>query len=167
MYDIFLRTNGQIYGPYSQQQLTSMIAAGRLAPTAEVSRDRVHWMPASSLQSGADTGPRGGVASPPRRTSVSYLASLRGRTNYPIYRAVVFIFTILGFIAAAIPVVVHVFNIARLGFERYFESIEGQEWMTVLPFFISALTAVAVKFYQEFATMIVDFADSTIDYHSR
>ena len=93
MNDLFLRTNGQIYGPYSQQQLTSMIAAGRLAPTAEVSRDRVHWMPASSLQSGADTGPRGGVASPPRRTSVSYLASLRGRTNYPIYRAVVFIFT--------------------------------------------------------------------------
>jgi hypothetical protein len=39
--------------------------------------------------------------------------------------------------------------------------------MIVMPFFGSAMIAVGVKFYQEFATMIVDFVDSTIDHHSR
>jgi len=34
-------------------------------------------------------------------------------------------------------------------------------------FFTSAVVAVLVKFYQEFATMLVDFTDSTIDHHAR
>jgi hypothetical protein len=79
----------------------------------------------------------------------------------------VLIFSILGFIGAALPTIGHVILVLRFGLEDYFKTVEGQEWMIVMPFFVSAMVAVGVKFYQEFATMIVDFADSTIDHHSR
>ena len=164
MSDMFVRSAGKVFGPYSQQQFAALVSSGRVTPQTEVSTDRVTWFPAGSLQSSASTsavqqGHRGGTA--------TYLSGLRGRTNYPVYRAVVTIFAILGFIGAALPSVAHVVMVARLGLERYFDSIEGQEWLVVMPFFISALAAVGVKFYQEFATMIVDFVDSTIDHHSR
>jgi len=79
----------------------------------------------------------------------------------------VLIFSILGFIGAALPTIGHVIVVLRFGFENYFKTVAGQEWMIVMPFFGSAMIAVGVKFYQEFATMIVDFVDSTIDHHSR
>lgn len=163
MSDMFVRTGGKVFGPYNQQQFASLVSSGRVTPQTEVSTDRMTWVPAATFQSGA-----GSTAPQPRRGgTAAYLAGLRGRTNYPVYRAVVTIFAILGFIGAALPSVAHVVIIVRLGLERYFRSIEGQEWMVLMPFFLSALAAVGVKFYQEFATMIVDFADSTIDHHSR
>ncbi len=165
MSEMYVRAGGQVYGPYSQQQFATLVSSGRVTPTTEVSSDRVTWVPASTLQGGGAA--RASSGGKPRGPASSYLAQLRGRTNYPIYRAVVMIFTILGFIGAALPTVGHIFQVLRVGLEDYFESVRGQEWMIVMPFFVSAMAAVGVKFYQEFATMIVDFADSTIDHHSR
>lgn len=162
MSGMYVRSGGQIYGPYSQQQLAAMLSSGRITPTTEISADRVTWMQAASIQS------RHAAAARPTRGSASgYLTDLRGRTNYPIYRAVVMISTILGFIVAAAPVIVHIVVILNMGFQRYFESVRGEEWRVGLPFFIAALAAVGVKFYQEFATMLVDFVDSTIDHNAR
>lgn len=164
MSEMYVRAGGQVYGPYSQQQFSSLVQSGRVTPQTEVSTDRVSWVPASTLQGGGGQKPAAGGRS--KRSSGSatgYLTELRGRTNYPIYRAVVMIFSILGFIAAALPTVSHIFIVLRFGLENYFKSVSGQEWMIVMPFFMSALIAVGVKFYQECATMIVDFVDSTID----
>lgn len=168
MSEMYVRAGGQVYGPYSPQQFTALVSSGRVTPTTEVSTDRVNWVAAATLQGG--NGPRPGPGSnrPAAGGSASaYLVELRGRTNYPIYRAVVLIFTILGFIGAALPTIGHIILVLRFGLEDYFDSVRGREWMIVMPFFVSALVAVGVKFYQEFATMIVDFADSTIDHHSR
>lgn len=166
MNEMFVRTGGKVFGPYTQQQFAALVSSGRVTPQTEVSTDRVTWIPAASLQASA-TGGAAAVPQSRRGGTAGYLAALRGRTNYPVYRAVVTIFAILGFVGAAFPSIAHVVMIARLGLDRYFDTIEGQEWLVVIPFFISALAAVGVKFYQEFATMIVDFADSTIDHHSR
>lgn len=168
MSEMYVRAGGQVYGPYSPQQFTALVSSGRVTPTTEVSMDRVNWVAASTLQGGGGARPASGADRQVARGSASaYLVELRGRTNYPIYRAVVLIFTILGFIGAALPTIGHVIMVLRFGLEDYFESVRGREWMIVMPFFMSALVAVGVKFYQEFATMIVDFADSTIDHHSR
>ena len=165
MSEMYVRAGGQVYGPYSQQQFATLVSSGRVTPATEVSTDRVTWVPASTMQGG--TAARSAATHQPRGAASTYLTQLRGRTNYPIYRAVVMIFSILGFIGAALPTVAHIVNVLRVGFENYFESVRGEEWMIVMPFFVSAMVAVGVKFYQEFATMIVDFADSTIDHHSR
>lgn len=163
MSEMYVRAGGQVYGPYSQQQFSALVSSGRVTPATEVSTDRVNWVPASTLQGTARSAGTG----QPQGSASAYLVQLRGRTNYPIYRAVVMISTILGFIGAALPTVVHIVTVLRVGLEDYFDSVEGNEWMIVMPFFVSAMVAVGVKFYQEFATMIVDFADSTIDHHSR
>lgn len=167
MSEMFVRTGGKVFGPYSPQQLAALVASGRVTPQTEVSSDRVNWVPAAALQSAAGPTTAAREAGPHRGGTSGYLAALRGRTNYPVYRAVVTIFAILGFVGAGIPTVAHVVMIVRLGLDKYFQSVAGQEWLVVMPFFVSALAAVGVKFYQEFATMIVDFADSTIDHHSR
>lgn len=163
MSEMFVRTGGKVFGPYTQQQFAALVASGRVTPQTEVSTDRVTWVPAATLQA----SPGGTASSGQRGGSVGYLASIRGRTHYPVYRAVVTIFAILGFVGAAIPAVGHVILIARVGLDDYFASVTGEEWRVVLPFFASALIAVGVKFYQELANMIVDFADSTIEYHAR
>ena len=168
MSEMYVRAGGQVYGPYSPQQFSALVSSGRVTPATEVSTDRVNWVAAATLQGGNATRPAGANARQGGRGSASaYLLELRGRTNYPIYRAVVLIFTILGFVGAALPTIGHIILVLRFGLEDYFESVRGREWMIVMPFFVSALVAVGVKFYQEFATMIVDFADSTIDHHSR
>lgn len=165
MSEMYVRTGGKVFGPYTQPQLAALVSSGRVTPQTEVSTDRVTWVPAAALQAAPGPAPAGTGLQ--RGGTAGYLAGLRGRTNYPVYRAVVTIFAILGFVGAALPSIAHVVLIVRMGLDDYFESIDGQEWLVVLPFFISALAVVGVKFYQEFATMIVDFADSTIDHHSR
>ena len=162
MAEYYVKSGGQTYGPYSQQQYQSLVSSGRVSPTTEVSTDNATWTTASALQGGAARPAR-----PAGGDTRSYLGKLRGRTNYPICRAVVMIFAILGFIGAALPTVVHVVMVIRMGLDEYFQVIKGQEWLVVAPFFLSAIIAVGVKFYQEFATMLIDIADSTIDYHSR
>jgi hypothetical protein len=167
MSEIFVRSGGQVYGPYSQQQYASLVSSGRVTPATEVSTDRTTWVPAARFKSDTAGRPVGASTRSGRAGASTYLTELRGRTNYPIYRAVVLIFSILGFIGAALPTIGHVILVLRFGLEDYFKTVEGQEWMIVMPFFVSAMVAVGVKFYQEFATMIVDFVDSTIDHHSR
>lgn len=167
MSEMYVRSGGQVFGPYSQQQFAALVSSGRVTPQTEVSTDRVTWMPAASLQAGAGAGAGAGGGGVRRGSGGGYLVTLRGRTNYPVYRAVVTIFAILGFIGAATPSLVHVISIIRMGLDNYLASVKGAEWQVVMPFFISALAVVGVKFYQEFATMIVDVADSTIDHHSR
>jgi hypothetical protein len=163
MSQYFVRSGGQVYGPYSQEQLASLASSGRVTPTTEVSTDRVNWMPASTLQSGGASTPKPSSSS--SGDPARYLERLRGRTNYPTYRAVVLIFSILGYIAAALPTVAVIATFIMQGAVEFFEN---QGPLTALMcFFGSAIGAVLVKFYQEFATMLVDFTDSTIDHHAR
>lgn len=166
MSQYFVRTGGQVYGPYSQQQLSQLAASGRVTPTTEVSTDRTTWVPAATLNGGnaAASPPSGGSAA---AGPAEYLERIRGRTHYPIYRAVILICSAIGYVGAALISIAHVVNVIRIGLERYFAIIEGQPWMVVLPFVSSAVVAVLVKFYQELTTMLVDFTDSTIDYHAR
>jgi len=165
MSQYFVRSGGQVFGPYSQQQLSSLAASGRVTPTTEISTDRVNWSPASTLQGGSSGGQQ--AAAPAAVNPARYLERVRGRTHYPIYRAVVLICSVIGYIGAALISIAHVVMIIRMGLDQYFRMIEGQPWMVVLPFVMSAVVAVLVKFYQELTTMLVDFTDSTIDYHAR
>ena len=90
MSEMYVRAGGQVYGPYSQQQFSQLVQSGRVTPTTEVSTDRVSWVPASTLQAGgAQKSSAGGQRQRVRGSASSYLTELRGRTNYPIYRAVV------------------------------------------------------------------------------
>lgn len=98
-------------------------------------------------------------------SSAQYLERLRGRTHYPTYRAVVLIFSVLGYVAAALPSLAVIVMFVMQGAVEFFER---QGPLTAIgAFFTSAVVAVLVKFYQEFATMLVDFTDSTIDHHAR
>jgi len=163
MSQYFVRSGGQVYGPYSQQQLASLAASGRIAPNTEISPDRVSWMPASTLQ-GGESGAQS-TAAPSTVSPSQYLERLRGRTHYPTYRAVVLIFSVLGYVAAALPSVAVIGMFVMQGAVEFFER---QGPLTAIgAFFTSAVVAVLVKFYQEFATMLVDFTDSTIDHHAR
>jgi len=166
MSQYFVRSGTQVYGPYSQQQLSQLAASGRVTPTTEISTDRTTWVPASTLQgSGPSSGQSGSGAT--SANAVEYLERVRGRTHYPIYRAVVLICGVIGYVGAALISVGHVIMVIRMGLDQYFESIDGQPWMVVVPFVASAVVAVLVKFYQELTTMLVDFTDSTIDFHAR
>jgi hypothetical protein len=80
---------------------------------------------------------------------------------------VVLICSVIGYVGAALISIGHVYTVIRIGLDQYSKIIEGQPWMMVLPFIGSAVVAVLVKFYQELTTMLVDFTDSTIDYHAR
>jgi hypothetical protein len=163
MSQYFGRSGGQVYGPYAQEQLASLAASGRVTPTTEVSTDRVNWVPAATLQGGGAGGPKAAPAS--SGDPARYLERLRGRTNYPTYRAVVLIFSVLGYIAAALPTIGVIVTFIMQGAVEFFEN-QGPV-VAIACFFGSALGAVLVKFYQEFATMLVDFTDSTIDHHAR
>ncbi len=46
----FIRIKGKPFGPFDDNQLQDMKTRGRLNPTTEVSSDRVHWQPASTLE---------------------------------------------------------------------------------------------------------------------
>lgn len=163
MSQYFVRSGGQVYGPYSQQQLSSLAGSGRIAPNTELSTDRVTWMPASTLQ-GGDVGTHSAATSSTVSPS-QYLERLRGRTHYPTYRAVVLIFSVLGYVAAALPSVAVIAMFIMQGAVKFFE--QQGPLAAIGAFFSSAVIAVLVKFYQEFATMLVDFTDSTIDHHAR
>ena len=165
MSQYFIRSGGQVYGPYSQGQLSSLAAEGRVVPTTEVSTDRVTWAPASSLQPGGTSPQRASSSSSSSNRQTNYLAELRGRTHYPTYRAVVMIFSILGYIASALPIVGIIFIFISQGAIRFFE--DPGLGVALGAVILSVVVAVSVKFYQEFVTMLVDFTDSTIDYHSR
>ena len=47
MAEYYVKSGGQTYGPYSQQQYQSLVSSGRVSPTTEVSTDNATWTTAS------------------------------------------------------------------------------------------------------------------------
>jgi hypothetical protein len=165
----YVRRSGNIYGPFSREQLSQMLASGRLAPDADVSSDRSAWMPAASIVGGG-AQPSLPPASPGAADlhgaaigsgAKQYLDRLRKRTQYPFYRTAVLVVTIIGYVGAVAPIVVLILRVAWNGLR----SVEAYEpFAAVLG---SALAAVFVTVMKEVASMFADFVDSTLMHHSK
>lgn len=164
-----VRISGNIYGPFSREQLVQMATAGRINSKTEISTDRATWGPASTVLDGAAARPpSGGSAVPvesgsnsgPAPDTARYLETLRARTRYPFYRTTILVGAILGYIAAAAPVVVFLAKIIWFGLS----SVESYEPFAVI--LASGMVAVFVTVTREMFSMYADFVDSTLDDHA-
>lgn len=164
-----VRISGNIYGPFNREQLAQMATAGRIKANTEVSTDRTTWGPASAVLDGVAPRPTGGDGGSPevRRGSTSpapetgrYLEVLRARTRYPFYRTTILVASILGYVAAAAPVIFFLGKIIWFGLS----SVESYEPFAVI--IASGLVAVFVTVAREMFSMYADFVDSTLDHHA-
>lgn len=164
-----VRIAGSVYGPFSREQLGQMATANRINPTTEVSTDRVTWQPASTVVDGASwRTPSGGggnqaevavvVGAAP--DTAAYLESLRARTRYPFYRTTILVASILGYIAAAAPVLFFLAKIVWFGLS----SVQPYEPFAVI--IGSGMVAVFVTVAREMFSMYADFVDSTLNHHA-
>jgi hypothetical protein len=164
----YVRVAGNVYGPFSTDQLAQMRTAGRITDQTDVSADRSTWRP---LGSGAAAPPP--VASPhaslaamsvgsdgPEATK-RYLERLRRQTRYPFYRTTVFVASILGYVVAAAPIVGLVLQILWFGLG----SIGILQPLAAVA--ASVLVIVIVTVAREVASMYADFVDSTLAEHAR
>lgn len=170
-----VRAAGKVYGPFSTEQLQQLSAAGRLNNQAEVSIDKLSWRPIAEVLAGAGGQPVGGgsaaatVAAGRNVTDAGdhygdagkYLEALRNRTRYPFYRTSILIYSILGYVLAAIPI----FGLVIKVFWTGISSVQVYEPFAVI--LGSALIAAFVTVLREVFSMYADFVDSTLDFHAR
>lgn len=167
-----VRIGGNVYGPFTSEQLQQAAAAGRITGSSEISTDRpgqAHaWLPAAqvlgpgSLRNGQSAGSAPAAVSPAvTGNTQKYLESLRKNTRYPFYRTTILICSILGYVSALLPVVVVVWKVIWTGLS----SISPYESIGAV--FAAAFIGVLVTVSREMFSMYADFVDSTLDHHSR
>jgi hypothetical protein len=173
MSSFYVRMSGKIFGPFTNDQLQQMRTAGRINGQTEISTDRTAWMPAATVLGTNDvsvtnapqvpTGVGARVAQPIPTASDTkkYLAALRNNTRYPFYRTTILIYSILGYVGAALPIVALVGKVLWLGLS----SVEVIEPIGAV--IGSGLIAAFVTLFREIFSMYGDLVDSTIDHHYR
>jgi hypothetical protein len=162
----YVRVAGNIYGPFSPEQLGQMRNSGRVNDQTEVSADRVTWRALGGnvnvapnvipipLGSDGDTVGR-------QQDMKGYLERLRNQTHYPFYRTVVLVASVLGYVAAAIPLVALTVRVIWFGLS----SITILQ--PVAAVIGSVLLVVIVTVAREVASMFADFVDSTLMRHAK
>lgn len=162
----YVRVAGNIYGPFSPEQLGQMRNAGRVNDQTEISTDRVTWRQLGGSVSAAPNhgsmpfaSDRGSVGR--QQDTKGYLERLRNQTRYPFYRTVVLVASILGYVAAAIPLValavrVLWFGLGSITIVQPVAAVVG-----------SVLLVVVVTVAREVASMFADFVDSTLMRHAK
>jgi hypothetical protein len=165
--------SGKVFGPFSNDQLNQMRAAGRINGQTEISTDRAAWMPAGSMMGATDVAaanaPQMPIGAAVRSTSAApsstdtkkYVAAIRNNTRYPFYRTAIVIYSILGYILAALPVVALIGKVLWLGLS----SVEIVEPFAAI--IGAGLIAAFVTLFREVMSMYGDLVDSTIEHHSR
>jgi hypothetical protein len=164
----YVRISGNVYGPFSREQLGQMATAGRINANTDLSADRVTWRPASALldgipwkaSGGGGNSVEGGGSASVAPDTAMYLESLRARTRYPFYRTTILVASILGYIAAASPVILFLAKIIWFGLS----SVESYEPFAVI--IGAGMVAVFVTVAREMFSMYADFVDSTLNHHA-
>jgi len=92
-----------------------------------------------------------------KMSAANHLEQIRSQTQYPTYRGVIGVLTILGYIGGAIMAIASVLSLVN---KEIVPAIVGVIVSAIVIF-------VVIPFYKEVSLMLVDAVDSTLEKNSR